>query len=75
MISLFLQQQEMPIVSLLEGKDLKNILILQIVEDAESVKIILAEEKAKDVVIAGGGLIGVEILDDGVLAWSMKKRA
>jgi NADPH-dependent 2,4-dienoyl-CoA reductase/sulfur reductase-like enzyme/rhodanese-related sulfurtransferase len=40
--------------------DKKNVFTLHGVHDAEGIKKILAEGKAKDVVIIGGGLIGVE---------------
>ncbi|HJO94053.1 MAG TPA: FAD-dependent oxidoreductase [Victivallales bacterium] len=42
------------------GIDLKNIFTLHGVHDAEGIKTLLAARKAKDVVIVGGGLIGVE---------------
>ncbi|MDD3375453.1 MAG: FAD-dependent oxidoreductase [Candidatus Omnitrophica bacterium] len=52
-----------PIVPPLAGKELKNVFTLQTVEDAEEIKNILNQGKAKDVVIVGGGLIGVEITE------------
>ena len=42
------------------GVDKKNVFTLHGVHDAEGIKMVLAENKAKDVVIIGGGLIGVE---------------
>jgi len=47
----------------LPGIDLKNIFSLHGVEDAEGVKAALEESRAKDVVIVGGGLIGVEMAE------------
>jgi len=47
----------------LPGIDLKNIFSLHGVEDAEGVKAALEEGRAKDVVIVGGGLIGVEMAE------------
>lgn len=49
-----------PIVPPLAGIDKKNVFTLHGVRDAEGIKTTLAEGKAKDVVIIGGGLIGVE---------------
>jgi len=51
------------IVPPIEGIKLKNIFTLQTVEDAEGIKAMLNEGGAKDVVIIGGGLIGVEITE------------
>jgi NADPH-dependent 2,4-dienoyl-CoA reductase/sulfur reductase-like enzyme/rhodanese-related sulfurtransferase len=52
-----------PMVPPIKGCDLKNVFTLQTVEDAESIKEILNQGKAKDVVVVGGGLIGVEITE------------
>lgn len=49
-----------PIVPKIPGVDKKNVFTLHGVHDAEGIKSVLAEHKAKDVVIVGGGLIGVE---------------
>ena len=49
-----------PIVPPIPGIDKKNVFTLHGVHDAEGIKALLAEHKAKDVVIVGGGLIGVE---------------
>ena len=49
-----------PVIPPIAGADLDNIFRLHGVEDAEGIKAFLAEEKAHDVVIVGGGLIGVE---------------
>jgi len=42
---------------------LDNVFTLQGVHDAEGIRALLAQEKARDVVIVGGGLIGVEITE------------
>jgi NADPH-dependent 2,4-dienoyl-CoA reductase/sulfur reductase-like enzyme/rhodanese-related sulfurtransferase len=52
-----------PVVPPFPGKDLENIFTLHGVNDAEGVKTLLADEHAKDVVIVGGGLIGVEVTE------------
>jgi len=52
-----------PFVPELPGGRLKNIYKLHGVEDAEGIKKCLADNKAKDVVIVGGGLIGVEMAE------------
>lgn len=49
-----------PVIPPLPGIDKKNIYTLHGVHDAEGIKRELSESKAKDVVIIGGGLIGVE---------------
>jgi NADPH-dependent 2,4-dienoyl-CoA reductase/sulfur reductase-like enzyme/rhodanese-related sulfurtransferase len=49
-----------PVVPPIPGVDLNNIFTLHGVHDAEGIKALLAESKARDVVIVGGGLIGVE---------------
>ena len=43
--------------------DLKNVFTLHGVRDAEGIKTALAENKATDVVIVGGGLIGIEMTE------------
>ncbi len=45
------------------GSDLKNILGLKSIEDADAIKAKLAQHKALDAVIVGGGLIGVEVAE------------
>jgi len=45
------------------GTDLDNVFTLQGVHDAEGIRSLLAQDKAHDVVIVGGGLIGVEITE------------
>ena len=52
-----------PVVPPLDGVELDNIFTLHGVHDAEGIKSVLAEGKARDVVIVGGGLIGVEITE------------
>jgi NADPH-dependent 2,4-dienoyl-CoA reductase/sulfur reductase-like enzyme/rhodanese-related sulfurtransferase len=49
-----------PVVPPIPGADLKNVLSLQGVHDAEAIRRMLSAGKARDVVIIGGGLIGVE---------------
>lgn len=49
-----------PVIPPIPGADKKNVFTLHGVHDAEGIKAILAERRAKDVVIIGGGLIGVE---------------
>jgi len=45
------------------GINLKNIFTLHGVEDAEGIKTLLSEHKARNAVIVGGGLIGVEMAE------------
>ncbi len=52
-----------PIIPPLEGMDLKNVFTLQKIEDSEAIKSVLSEQKARDVVIIGGGLIGIEMTE------------
>ena len=52
-----------PVIPPIDGVGLGNIFALHGVHDAEGVKSILAEQKARDVVIVGGGLIGVEVTE------------
>lgn len=49
-----------PVIPPLPGVNKKNVFTLHGVHDAEGIKSALAMQKAKDVVIIGGGLIGVE---------------
>ena len=49
-----------PVVPPLPNINLQNIYTLHGVHDAEAIKARLAEHKARDVVLVGGGLIGVE---------------
>ncbi|MCF7974809.1 MAG: FAD-dependent oxidoreductase [Phycisphaerae bacterium] len=52
-----------PVIPPIPGTDLENVFTLQGVHDAEGIRAALAENKARDVVIVGGGLIGVEITE------------
>jgi NADPH-dependent 2,4-dienoyl-CoA reductase/sulfur reductase-like enzyme/rhodanese-related sulfurtransferase len=52
-----------PVRPPLPGADLSGILTLHGVEDAEEIKEMLARKQATDVVIVGGGLIGVEVTE------------
>jgi len=52
-----------PVVPPIPGADLDNVFTLQGVHDAEGIRTVLAQDKARDVVIVGGGLIGVEITE------------
>jgi NADPH-dependent 2,4-dienoyl-CoA reductase/sulfur reductase-like enzyme/rhodanese-related sulfurtransferase len=47
----------------LPGRDLPQVFQLHGVEDAEGVREVLAGERARDAVIIGGGLIGVEVTE------------
>lgn len=49
-----------PVIPPIPGVDGKNVFTLHGVPDAEGIKAVLAERRAEDVVIIGGGLIGVE---------------
>jgi NADPH-dependent 2,4-dienoyl-CoA reductase/sulfur reductase-like enzyme/rhodanese-related sulfurtransferase len=49
-----------PIIPNIAGVNSRNVFTLHGVHDAEGIKSILAQKLAKDVVIIGGGLIGVE---------------
>lgn len=51
------------VVPPIPGTDLANVFTLQGVHDAEGIRALLAQDKARDVVIVGGGLIGVEITE------------
>jgi NADPH-dependent 2,4-dienoyl-CoA reductase/sulfur reductase-like enzyme/rhodanese-related sulfurtransferase len=52
-----------PIVPPVPNVDLKNIFTLHGVRDAEGLKAVLSARKARDVVIVGAGLIGVEFTE------------
>jgi NADPH-dependent 2,4-dienoyl-CoA reductase/sulfur reductase-like enzyme/rhodanese-related sulfurtransferase len=49
-----------PFIPPVPGKDLRGVLTLKSMRDADALKEELADKKAKDVVIIGGGLIGIE---------------
>ena len=57
---LVLATGSVPVVPPLPNVKLDNIFTLHGVHDAEGIKTVLAQDKARDVVIVGGGLIGVE---------------
>jgi len=52
-----------PVVPPIPNVQLGNIFTLHGVHDAEGLKIALAERRARDVVIVGGGLVGVEMTE------------
>jgi len=52
-----------PVKPPLPGVDKLGVYTLHEVEDAEGIKAALAETRAKDVVVVGGGLIGVEMTE------------
>jgi len=52
-----------PFVPPIPGRELNNIFTLHGVQDAEGIRNALADTKARDVVIVGGGLIGVELTE------------
>ena len=58
----------LPVVPSIPGIDLQNVYTLHGIEHAEGIKARLAEGRAKDVTIVGGGLIGVETTEALVAA-------
>ena len=58
----------LPIIPPIPGADLKNVFTLHGIEHAEGIRSILADARAKDVTIVGGGLIGVEMTESLVEA-------
>jgi NADPH-dependent 2,4-dienoyl-CoA reductase/sulfur reductase-like enzyme len=50
----------LPTVPDIPGKDLKNIFVLHGITDSENIKHALANDLAKEIIILGGGKIGVE---------------
>lgn len=52
-----------PVLPPIPGAKLNCVHTLHAVEDAEAIKALLAEARARDVVIVGGGLIGVEMTE------------
>ena len=52
-----------PVVPDIPNVDLGNIFTLHGVRDAEGIKAVLADERSRDVVIVGGGLLGVEVTE------------
>ncbi|MHC4885268.1 MAG: FAD-dependent oxidoreductase [Planctomycetota bacterium] len=61
--ALLLATGAVPIIPPLPGCDARGVFRLHGVRDAEGIRLALAEHKARDVVIVGGGLIGVEITE------------
>ena len=57
-----------PIMPPIPGADLKNVFALHGLEHAEGIRSLLADSRAKDVTIVGGGLIGVEMTESLVAA-------
>ena len=49
-----------PVVPPIPGKELRNVFVVHHVEDAEAIRTAIAETDVRNVVIVGGGLIGVE---------------
>ena len=52
-----------PLIPPIPGVNLKGVFTLHSVEDAEGIKTVVSQERAKDVAVIGGGLIGVEITE------------
>ncbi len=52
-----------PVVPPIPGVHLENIFSLHGVHDAEGIRALLGEDKARDVTIVGGGLIGMEVCE------------
>lgn len=52
-----------PVIPPIPGTELRNIFTLHGVRDAEGIKAHIGEMKARDVVLLGGGLIGVEMTE------------
>jgi NADPH-dependent 2,4-dienoyl-CoA reductase/sulfur reductase-like enzyme/rhodanese-related sulfurtransferase len=52
-----------PVVPPIPGVDLANVTTLHSVADAERIKILLAQAQGREVVMVGGGLIGVEAVE------------
>ncbi|MCX7933760.1 MAG: FAD-dependent oxidoreductase [Planctomycetota bacterium] len=53
----------LPLLPNIPGADLSNVFTLKAVADAEAIRLALAEERARDVAVIGGGLNGVEITE------------
>jgi NADPH-dependent 2,4-dienoyl-CoA reductase/sulfur reductase-like enzyme/rhodanese-related sulfurtransferase/two-component sensor histidine kinase len=58
--TLILATGSVPYVPEIPGRDLKNIFVLHGITDSENIKHALANDLAKEIVILGGGKIGVE---------------
>jgi NADPH-dependent 2,4-dienoyl-CoA reductase/sulfur reductase-like enzyme/rhodanese-related sulfurtransferase/nitrogen-specific signal transduction histidine kinase len=61
--ALILATGSRPLALDVEGASLKNIFKLHGINDAEQIKFTIANDMARDIVIVGGGLIGIEIAD------------
>jgi NADPH-dependent 2,4-dienoyl-CoA reductase/sulfur reductase-like enzyme/rhodanese-related sulfurtransferase/two-component sensor histidine kinase len=61
--ALILATGSAPSVPNIEGVDLQNIFEIRNINDAENIKLAIKNDIARDIVILGGGLIGVEIAD------------
>lgn len=61
--TLVLSTGSTPFVPDFPGKELDNVFTLQKVEDAENIKSLLEKKQALDIIIVGGGLIGIEMAE------------
>ncbi len=52
-----------PVRPPIPGMDFSNVFSVQKIEDAEAIREAVAQNKARDVVIVGGGLIGIEMTE------------
>jgi len=52
-----------PVVPPVPGKELRNVFVVHHVEDAEAIRTAIAEIDVRNVVVVGGGLIGVEVAE------------
>lgn len=59
-----------PIVPDIPGMRLQNVFTLHGIRNAEGIREVLSEERAKDVTIVGGGLIGIEMTESLVATGS-----
>lgn len=63
MTSLFLLQGSVPIVPDVEGKDLENVQMVKLYQNAQDVIEKLKDESIQNVVVVGAGYIGVELAE------------
>ena len=61
--SLILATGSKPVIPEIIGAHLENIFVLHGVNDSEKIKSALTNDRARDIVILGGGLIGVEVAE------------
>jgi NADPH-dependent 2,4-dienoyl-CoA reductase/sulfur reductase-like enzyme/rhodanese-related sulfurtransferase/nitrogen-specific signal transduction histidine kinase len=61
--SLILTTGGKPVIPEIIGVNLQNIFVLHGIQDSEKIKTALASDSVRDIVILGGGLIGVEIAE------------